>query len=280
MVAKRERRVEVLLSPRHSRALVDSEDELVVELRGGVNVVVRRGGSVVRPMGRHSPAVHLVLNHLERVGFVGAPRLLSVDHDTQTETLTFLEGETADYPLPSSFTSDVAMRSAARLLRRFHDAMATFEIPSDATWWLPPVEPAEIVVHGDFAPYNCVVREGVVSAVFDFDTAHPAPRLWDVGYAAYRWVPLVAPTNGDGFGSTADQLRRFPEFCAVYGVSDLVAVIDNAHRRLLAMVDNIRQLAADGNAAFQQHVSQGHDELYLRDAAYLDANRESFARLT
>ena len=39
----------------------------------------------------------------------------------------------------------------------------------------------DTVVHGDFAPYNCVVRDGLVTGVFGFDIAHPAPRLWDVG---------------------------------------------------------------------------------------------------
>ena len=73
---------------------------MVEVLRGGVNTVVRRGETIVRPMGRHSAAVHQVLIHLERVGFIEAPRLLAVDHVAHTETLSFLEGETADYPLP------------------------------------------------------------------------------------------------------------------------------------------------------------------------------------
>lgn len=35
----------------------------------------------------------------------------------------------------------------------------------------------------------------------------------------------------------------------------------------------MRQLARDGNAAFQEHLTAGHDELYLRHAAYLEMNR-------
>ncbi len=252
---------------------MDADDDLPVELRGGVNRVVRLGGTVVRPTGAHSAAVHEVLVHLERVGFVGAPRLLAVDHERQSETLSFLEGETSVYPLPETFTSDEVMCLAATFLRRFHDAMATFEIPSGARWWLPPVEPVEIVVHGDFAPYNCVINDGAVTGVFDFDTAHPAPRLWDVGYAAYRWVPLVAPTNPDRFGTTESQIRRLPDFCASYGTSDIGAVIDNACQRLVVMVQSMRQLAAEGHGAFEQHVRDGHDELYLRDVEYLVSNR-------
>jgi aminoglycoside phosphotransferase (APT) family kinase protein len=249
------------------------EEPAAEQLTGGVNNVVRLGDVVVRPTGLYSPAVHMVLQHLDRVGFVGAPKFIAVDIERGTETLTFLKGDVADYPLPPPFTSDRALLSAAQLLKALHEALATFSIPPDAAWWLPHIEPAEVVVHGDFAPYNCVLHEGRVTGVFDFDTAHPAPRLWDVGYAAYRWVPLVAPTNPDGFGTIESQIRRLPLFCAAYGTSDLGAVIDHARLRLIAMVDNMRQLAANGHQAFQQHVLAGHDELYLRDVAYLEANR-------
>ena len=252
---------------------MDTEGARAEELRGGINRVVRLRGTVVRPMGRHSAAVHEVLRHLERVGFVGAPRLLTVDQENRTETVSFLEGEVADYPLPQTFTTDKAMRSAAQLLRKLHDALATFTIPAGVDWWLPAVEPGEIVVHGDFAPYNCVLQNGTITGVFDFDTAHPAHRLWDVGYAAYRWVPLVAPSNPDGYGSIESQIRRLPEFCEAYGISELGPVIDNARLRLLVMVKSMRQHAADGHTAFQQHLRDGHDALYLRAIDYLEANR-------
>ena len=155
---------------------MDTGSDQREELTGGVNRVFRVGGTVVRPMGSYSRAVHHVLAHLERVGFVGVPRLIATDIGLQTETVSFLEGEVADYPLPPTFTSDEAIRSAAVFLRRLHDALATFDIPRGVEWWLPPVEPADIVVHGDFAPYNCVVVDGRVTGVFDFDTAHPAHR--------------------------------------------------------------------------------------------------------
>ena len=57
---------------------------------------------------------------------------------------------------------------------------------------MPPVEPAEIVIHGDFARYNCVLQDGNVAGVFDFDTAHPAYRLWDVAALAEPANALLA----------------------------------------------------------------------------------------
>jgi aminoglycoside phosphotransferase (APT) family kinase protein len=242
-------------------------------MSGGVNRVVRRDGTVIRPMGEYSPAVQRVLRHLEAVGFSGVPRVVSVDERERTETLTFLEGETSDYPLSANFRTDEAMMSAARFLARLHDALATFEAPENAVWWRPASPPVETIAHGDFAPYNCVIRNGQVAGVFDFDVAHPASRVSDLAYAAYRWVPLAAVPNPDGFGTPTDQVRRLVLFCAAYGAVDLAEVIDHAHRRLLVMADDIRRRAAGGNAAFQRHLDAGHDALYLNDAAHLRENR-------
>ncbi|MFD2351725.1 phosphotransferase [Nonomuraea ferruginea] len=79
------------------------------------------------------------------------------------------------------------------LLRAYHDATTGFTPPGDAAWYFPPRQPAEVVCHADIAPYNCVFRDGAPVAFIDFDTAHPGPRLWDVAYAAYRFVPPDRP---------------------------------------------------------------------------------------
>jgi hypothetical protein len=91
-------------------------------MKGGLSEVIRIGATVIRPTGFHSASVHSLLRHLESVGFDGAPRFISVDADHGTETVSFLDGETTDYPLADSFRTDRAMISAARLLRRLHDA--------------------------------------------------------------------------------------------------------------------------------------------------------------
>jgi hypothetical protein len=241
-------------------------------LKGGLNEVIRVRATVIRPTGPHSKAVHALLKHLELVGFVGAPRLLSMDVERLTETLSFLHGETTDYPLAESFRTDQAMVSAAKLMRQLHHATVGFDSAGHA-WFLPSRSPREVICHGDFAPYNCVMRDGEVVGVFDFDTAHPGPRLWDVGYLAYRWIPLVSPLNPDGFGTVVDQARRLPILCEAYGTDRVEEVLDQAHARVLAMVDFIRSFAAAGHAGFQAHIDEGADELYLRDAHHIVDNR-------
>jgi hypothetical protein len=260
----------------HSQVNQDHDESQ--RLKGGLNEVIRVGATVIRPTGVHSPAVHALLQHLESVGFSGAPRLLSVDADLGLETLSFLDGETTDYPLADSFRTDWAMISAAKLLRQFHDATTGFD-GSGHFWFLPARSPTEVICHGDFAPYNCVIRDGEVVGVFDFDTAHPGPRLWDVGYLAYRWVPLVSPLNLDGFGTLTDQGRRLPLLCAAYGTDRIEEVLDQAHQRVLAMVDTIRSFAAAGHAGFQAHIDEGHDELYLRDARHIADNKAQLLRI-
>jgi hypothetical protein len=87
--------------------------------------VVRAGDTVRRPLHRNSQFVQSVLRHLEAVGFTGAPRVLGVD-GAGREVLSFIEGEVhlAAPDAPEPRLSDPQLASAARLIRRFHDATA------------------------------------------------------------------------------------------------------------------------------------------------------------
>ncbi|MEV5323579.1 phosphotransferase enzyme family protein [Nonomuraea fastidiosa] len=246
-----------------------SEDGEEILTGGGVNHVVRVAGTVRRPTGPWTPAVHALLRHLAGRGFTGAPRVHGVDEQGR-EVLGFVAGETADHPLPAWARTDEALTGAARLLRRYHDATAGFTPPPGAVWYLPPVEPAEVICHGDVATYNTVFRDGEPVAFIDFDTAHPGPRLWDVAYAAYRFVPLTDPGHAGG-APVAEQARRLGLFAGAYGLGDdaLKALPDMAVTRLERLVAFMRERAAAGDAAFAGHVARGDDRLYERDMAHL-----------
>ena len=60
----------------------------------------------------------------------------------------------------------------------------------DLTWNFPHHEPAEVICHNDVAPYNMTFVDGHVSGLFDFDTASPGRRIWDLAYLAYRLAPF------------------------------------------------------------------------------------------
>ncbi|GAA3034305.1 aminoglycoside phosphotransferase family protein [Streptosporangium longisporum] len=247
---------------------------------GGVNEVVRIGATVRRPTGPWSPAVHGLLRHLRARGFTASPAVHGVTGDG-FEILDFLPGEVSNYPVTPAAASTEALESAAELLRSYHDA--TVEHARDVTggWMLPARAPVEVVCHGDYAPHNCVLDGDRVVGIIDFDTAHPGPRLWDVAYAVYRWAPLTAPANNDGFGTAAEQARRARLFCDRYrlGAAGRSGLVDTVIARLHALVDFMRAQADAGNAAFAGHLADGHHVQYLADAAYLDERRAVFDRL-
>ncbi|MEV1203622.1 phosphotransferase enzyme family protein [Microbispora rosea] len=237
---------------------------------GGVNRVVRVGGTVRRPARRWTPAVHALLDHLAEVGFGGAPRAYGCDGEGR-EVLDFVPGEVPDYPLPAYVMTDEALAGAGVLLRGYHDATVGFAPPEAAEWYFPPRAPAEVVCHGDVAPYNCVFREGRPVAFIDFDTAHPGPRVWDVAYAAYRFVPLHDPGRDESAPGVEEQARRLRVFAGAYrlGVEDGQALTRTARARLEHLVAHMRAEAAAGHAAFAAHVAEGHDLLYLTDSAHI-----------
>ncbi|MET8866803.1 phosphotransferase [Nonomuraea sp. NPDC004580] len=142
---------------------------------GGVNHVVKVAGTVRRPTGPWTPAVHALLRHLAARGFTGAPSVHGVDEQGR-EVLGFVPGETAGHPLPPWARTDEALTGAARLLRRYHDATAGFVPPPGATWYLPPVEPAEVICHGDVAAAGDAAFAGHVARgddrFYETDMAH------------------------------------------------------------------------------------------------------------
>ncbi|WP_192809772.1 phosphotransferase [Actinomadura rudentiformis] len=201
-----------------------------VPLSGGdvTEGVVRVGDTVRRPVGPHSPAVHGLLRHLERVGFEGAPRLLGMDEQGR-EILSWVQGDAPARPLPPYAVTEEALVGVARLVRGYHDAVSSYEAPDDAPWDTAASnldgEP-EIIGHCDVTPENVVFRDGVPVALIDFDLARPTTRLYDVVTALRHWAPIADPCDRDGLLYGVDVGRRMRVFCDGYG-------LDRDRRRVL-----------------------------------------------
>ena len=194
-----------------------SDDCGEVLLHGGITnagLVSRVGDTVRRPGGPTSPATHALLEHLERVGFDGAPRFLGVD-ERGREILSYIPGEAAIEPYQDWALTDEALVSVAELLRRYHDAVASFDAAGH-TW--PAFVPAEfrdgLVSHNDPNLDNVIFSGGRAVALIDFDLAGPGSAVWDVACAARLWAPLRderdAPDGGarPGAGAAAHLRRR------------------------------------------------------------------------
>jgi hypothetical protein len=249
-------------------------------LAGGVMTAVTRVGDTVRrATGPWTPAVHALLRHLRANGFRQAPEPLGIDQRGR-EVLTLLPGQVATYPLPAFAWSDDTLDAVARLLAAYHDATTGFVPPAGAVWRWPAHQPVEVVCHNDFAPYNLLFQDGLPRGVVDFDTASPGPRVWDLAYAAYRFVPLTDPANPDApYPGRDQQARRLARMCDAYGTPTIgpAEVLDTAVARLAELVAFVVDAAAAGDPAQQLVLDRGDPVIYRRDAAYLQRNRDRLA---
>jgi hypothetical protein len=179
-------------------------------------LVFRAGAKVRRPLAPRSAATHALLAHLAAVGFDGAPQVLAAD--ATTETLTYIDGWAAVPPLPGDVLTDQALVSVAELLRRYHQAVASFE-PAGYQWprRIPARFTTRLVSHNDVHPANLIFRNGSAAALIDFDLAGPGSVSWDLASAARHWSPLY--DERDVADSRQGQaLRRFRLLLDAYGL--------------------------------------------------------------
>lgn len=248
---------------------------------GNSTAVVRRGDTVRRTAGPWTPTVHALLRHLRAHGITEVPEPLGTDEQGR-EVLSYLPGDVANYPLPLWVWDESVLRDAGVLLRRVHDASVGFlaagDAPAPPIWQSAPHEPAEVVCHNDFAPYNLVFRDGVVVGLIDFDTASPGPRIWDLAYLGYRLVPLVADA-GDGEGADVvgrlDPLARLDALVAAYGMRysrrEVLTVVVARLDELAAFTDE--RASATGRDDFREHAA-----MYRADARHIQALADASPR--
>ncbi|SCB32831.1 aminoglycoside phosphotransferase family protein [Rhizobium hainanense] len=231
----------------------------------------RQGDLIVRPSQPWTAGVHALLAALHRHGFAAAP--LAVGYDEVWEKVSYLPGDTGDLDGSAHMRSETALRSAASLLRRYHDCCALFarNLEADYAWQLPARSPCEVICHGDFAPYNVVLNDGEVTGIIDFEAAHPGPRIWDLAYAVYRWAPVSSLVAVDGLDRLAGQINRARIFIDVYGLSaaERLSLPDVIVGRLEALLAFMEREAARGIERYRRNLQEGHDRIYREDIAYI-----------
>ena len=168
-------------------------------LKGGMTTsgVVLVGDTVRRPVKEKSAFVHDVLRHLELRGFDRVPRFLGIDEKGR-EMLTHISGTV---PQQVGGFQKEQWLAAARLLKQFHDATMDCDLKGEC----------EVICHGDPAPGNYVLRDGMPFALIDFDGAHPGKREEDVGYAAWMWLHI-----GNRKVAPEEQGSNLVDFVAAY----------------------------------------------------------------
>jgi hypothetical protein len=232
-------------------------------LRGGtLNTVVRVGDTVRRPSGPWTAGVHDLLRHIRRRGFDLAPRPLGLD-DRGREVLSYIPGDTAGWalPWPEWIRSDDMLVQVADALRRYHRAVADFR-PTGAAGWRsggPELGPGEIICHHDVAPYNVVVTGGRLVGIIDWDLAGPGRPRSDLAFAAWQWVPFHGPFVSSLMGWPAEgRARRLEMFLDAYGLQDRSGFVGDVEARIEYNRAVMLARAAEGDAAYQSLVDQGH----------------------
>jgi Ser/Thr protein kinase RdoA (MazF antagonist) len=229
---------------------------------GNLSTVVRVGDSVRRPAGPWTPAVHALLDHLEKKGFERAPRARGLDEQGR-EILSFVPGEGvgATQPWPAWCWTDETVVEVGRMLRSYHDAVRDFEPPVDASWRLDAraLGPGEIVCHNDVAPYNLVRGPDAVLSLIDWDVAGPGPPRDDVTFAARAFAPLHPDDICErlGFVRLEDRPRRLRLFLDAYGLTERAEFIDHVQARLAIATLRITRAADAGEPAFQNLIAKG-----------------------
>jgi hypothetical protein len=250
-----------------------------MRLPGGTanrGLVVRVGSTVRRPQTPASPAVHALLRHLEERGFEGAPRFLGED-GAGREVLTFLEGDVPIDPAPPWAHSDDALVSVASLLRRYHEAVRSFD-PTKYRWLtrVPERYRGGLVMHNDPNLDNVVFRGGEAVALIDFDLASPGRPLWDVALAARLWVPLRDPADTpEGVAERVPERLRL--FATAYGLAgqdleDLALATRETHSWSYAIVSQGARRGMPGYAGYWQRAMQ---ERFLRSRDWFEHSMES-----
>ncbi|GLW10764.1 hypothetical protein Misp01_58920 [Microtetraspora sp. NBRC 13810] len=239
--------------------------------------VVRVGDTVRRPAGRATPAVQALLRHLRDAGFDGAPRVLGVD-DQGRQILSYVPGWSASGPLPPHAVGDEALVALARLLRRFHDASASFTPPPYAQW-----EPGsnddrepEIVGHCDVTLENVIFRDGLPYALIDFDLARPTTRLFDIVTTLRHWAPIADPVDRDPAQRGLDVGARLRLFCDEYGLAprDRRRLLDLAQLRFERSFHAMRSRAQSGGGPWARAWESGAGERIRRARAWLDLHQD------
>ena len=156
---------------------------------GNMSGAVRVGSTVRKPTQPQSATIARLLAHVRAQGVTWVPEPLGTDEQGR-DVWSFIAGEVI-HDQPAWLWSTEVLTVVAKRLREWHDATASFERHRDDVWWWPGKRPAEVICHVDFAPYNHVFRERAFVGAIDFDICYPGPRLWDLAYTAYRYLPLM-----------------------------------------------------------------------------------------
>lgn len=192
--------------------------EAAAEVNAEVRPVSIEGDVVTRPASAVTSTVHAFLRHLRDQGLDCVPQPIDVvDGEERLTHVAGVSGGDGWYHQHD----DAGLASAARLLRRIHDAGQDWVPAGDLAWGMPAVPGDDPVpCHGDPGPWNFVWSDGEAVGLIDWDLLHPAPRPDDVAYALEWFVPMRSDElalEWHHFPEAPDRRHRVQVFLEAYG---------------------------------------------------------------
>jgi hypothetical protein len=218
--------------------------------------------------------VHALLQHLEAVGFDGAPSVLGVDEQAR-EVMSYLPSAPA-WPY-----AEPAIIAAARLVRRLHDSLATFTPPPGAVWRHGRGDAGAVRFgHNDIGPPNTVFADGLPYAFIDWELAGPRPMLYDLAWAAINFTPLRPDVfcRNVGFAERPDRGRRLRTFCDEYGLDDRSSLLDAMEAFEQEDLTRMVELGGAGVSPHNRYLGRGEDRFLRWDLKWLVDNRAALDR--
>lgn len=180
-------------------------DESSEHLSGGnTDPVLRIGDTVRRVPHPWSPRIHDLLTWLHDNGFESAPRALGTD-ERGRDIYSYIPGHVGHYPWTPPVAGTAALTSAARLLRRFHDATAPIADRWRDGWQWEPEHPVEVVCHNRVAPRLIELTRFLRAAADRGDTTfarhiaegHLDRYLRDIAYIRVRTDRWIEQATSD-----------------------------------------------------------------------------------
>ncbi|WP_051366937.1 phosphotransferase [Hamadaea tsunoensis] len=219
-------------------------------LPGNVGGAVRIGGTVHRPTGPWTPAVHALLAYLgERLPLV--PAVYGFDLDGR-EVLAYAEGKVEEV------VNDAQLTGLVSWTRRFHEVVVGFAHPGP--WRYFPIPGATFIGHNDLAAYNVCFDGDRLAGVFDWDLAGPTNALQELAFIAWNGVPMWADLPRE------EAARRLRLIADTYGGPGAQEILDAVVPRIELMIAGIADRAAAGDPGMRNLVAHGEQE---RDRATL-----------
>lgn len=197
-----------------------------------------------------------------------APRLVGTDGDA--DLLSFIPGASGPDGWAPATTAE-GLAAAARLLRSYHDAVRDWRPEREPVWFDGSIGtggPGQLILHGDFGPWNIVWDGNTPVGLLDFEYARPGDPLDDVAYACEYFVPFrddAECLRWLRYPEPPDRRRRLLLFAEAYGLSSADGLVDRVIAVQTEMCVLVSRLADRGLPRQVEMVAAGYlDELQAR----------------